>query len=92
MYKARNKLLPTMFQNYFTRWHKVLLVKVYGHYTRASGSLSVQYARTDYTCRRFSLFCKGPITWNKILYHICNVSTFAMFKKHSRISSYHRMR
>ncbi len=74
MYKALNKLLPPMFQHYFTKRHDV-----HDYYTRASGSLSVQYARTDY--RRFSLSCKGPIIWNKIPSHISNVSTFALFKK-----------
>jgi len=55
--KALNKLLRPVFQNYFTKRHDV-----HDHYTRAYGSLSAQYARTDY--RRFSLFCKGPIIWN----------------------------
>src|SRR6218665_2418194 len=51
MYKAINKLLPIMFQNFFVRRDEE-----HDHYTRASGNLSVQYARTNY--RRFSLFCK----------------------------------
>src|SRR6218665_3270907 len=74
MYKALNKHLPPMFQHYFTKRHDV-----HDYYTRASGSLSVQYARTD--CRRFSLFYKGPIIWNKIPSHISNVSTLALFNK-----------
>ena len=62
MYKDLNELLPPMFQHCFTKRHDV-----HDHYTRASGTLSVQYARTDY--RRFSIFCKGPIIWNKIPSH-----------------------
>jgi len=49
------------------------------HYTRASGNLSVRYARTNY--RRFSLFCKGPIIWNEIPSNICKVTMLVTFKK-----------
>src|SRR6218665_1018272 len=36
-------------------------------------------ARTNY--KRFSLFCKGPITWNKISPCIREAKTLASFKK-----------
>ena len=74
MYKAINKLLPIMFQNFFVRRDEE-----HDHYTRASGNLSVQYARTNY--RRFSLFCKGPIIWNEIPFNICKVTMLVTFKK-----------
>src|SRR6218665_2310019 len=62
-----------MFQNFFVRRDEE-----HDHYTRSSGNLSVQYARTK---RRFSLFCKDPIIWNEISSNICKVTMLVTFKK-----------
>jgi len=67
MYKALNNSVPIVLQNNFVRRDEE-----HDHYTRASETLSVQYARTNY--RRFSLFGKGPIIWNEILSYICKVT------------------
>ena len=51
----------------------------HSYYTRVSWNVSIQCARTNY--KRFSLFCKGPVTWYKIPPYILEAKTVASFKK-----------
>ena len=59
VYKFMNNLLPKSFVNNFVK-----TADTHKYNTRAAGSLSAQYARTNY--RKFALGCRGPVIWNAI--------------------------
>ena len=59
MYRYHNKLLPSLFDNYFIQG-----VNVHKHYTRTSCNYRAERARTN--VKQFSIKCSGPQLWNSL--------------------------
>ena len=65
VYRYHNKLLPSLFDDYFIQG-----LNVHKHYTRTSCNYRAERARTN--VKQFSIKCSGPQFWNSLPSTITN--------------------